>query len=162
MFLEIGALGLIGLAWYRASKKGQFGPERQEMYNEALEHLTDPAKLKKLADAFDAEGLHVQAVILRKRAELRGASPEVKAQRNAIFEKGMKSIKVDSILKLAQVFEDMTATGAAFELRKHAEEVRAGLYPPKQEEKPANGTVIDMKEEKEDEKEHETETSSTQ
>jgi hypothetical protein len=123
MFLEGTAIALAFLAWRKAVSKGNFTPERQECYLAALEHLTDPDKLKKLADSFEKEGLYVQATMLRKRGELRGASELVKAQRKAAFDKGMASTKVEGILALAREFEKITATGAAADLRKHAAEV---------------------------------------
>jgi hypothetical protein len=55
---------------------------------------------------------------------------EKKAERKAIFERAMKSAKVDAILAVAKQFERLTATGSAKALREHAEDVKAGRYPP--------------------------------
>ena len=130
MLLEGTAAALIFLAWRKASQRGVMTPERTEMYNDALEHLTDPEALRKLATIFDGFGCYVQATVCRKRADLRGASDEVKAQRKEILEKALKSVKVEAILAVAKQFEALTATGAAKACREHAEDVKAGRYPP--------------------------------
>lgn len=131
MMIYIVVGGLIVAAWYRAANKGKETPERDEIYTEALEHLTDPIRLRKLADVFDKEGLHVKAVILRKRADLRALPYDLKQAHRASFRRGMKSTNIEGILALADEFEKITATGAARDLRAHALDVKHGRFEVK-------------------------------
>jgi hypothetical protein len=120
--ITIGAL-LFG-AWKKSEKKGVLTPEREKVYKAALQDLHDPASLRKLADTFEAQGLAVEATMLRRRADLRGQTPEQKQARREAFDKGMASEDVVAIERLADAFESITSTGAAMALRKHAEDVR--------------------------------------
>jgi hypothetical protein len=142
IYIVVG--GLVVLAWYKSAGKGKLTPERDEIYQEALEHLTDPEKLRILADVFEKEGLHIKALVLRKRADLWDLDPSVKRAHRAAFRLGMKSENIPGILTLADEFEKITATGAARELRAHALDVKHGRFnvktrvaTPKEEAKAA-------------------------
>ncbi len=118
-------LGLLGLG-YLAFKKNQdsehavLTPRREEIYNNAMEHLHDPERLVALAKEYDKHGLKTQAHLLRKRAELRSRPEALKKEHEALFERAMKSEKVPGILLVARGFEEMTATSLAAKLRERA------------------------------------------
>ncbi|MGA7119354.1 MAG: hypothetical protein WBY94_04610 [Polyangiaceae bacterium] len=120
--ITIGAL-LFG-AWKKSEKKGVLTPEREKVYKAALAELHVPSELRKLADVFEAQGLAVEATMLRRRADLREQTPEQKRARRDAFDKGLASEDVGAVERLADAFESITATGAAKALRKHAEDVR--------------------------------------
>jgi hypothetical protein len=116
------AVGLAVWLAFRKHGESQFGvltPEREEVYNNALEHLQDPLRLAELAREFQTTGLKIQAAMLRKRAEWRARSEPIKQKHEAIFEKAMQSQNIQAILAVAQAFEDMTATAKALRLREH-------------------------------------------
>lgn len=115
-------------AWWRASTKGIETPEREEIFLSALEHLSDPAKLRTLADEYERQGLPVKAVVLRKRAELRALPDNVKKAYRAVVAKALESENVEAITEIATQFENMTATGWARELRAHALDVQHGRF----------------------------------
>lgn len=120
--LTIGVGGLLWLA-FRKQANTQFGvltPEREEIYNTALEFLHDPMRLEKLAAEFQREGLKVQAAMLKKRAEWRARNPEQKAAHETIFQKAMASTNIHAILDVAKAFEQLTATAKAKQLRERA------------------------------------------
>jgi len=123
--VTMGALGLLFLAFKKQSNT-QFGvltPEREEMYRNAMEHLKDPERLRKLAVEFQREGLKAEAYCMRKRADWRGRSPEVRAQHDEIFKRAMQSENALAVLEVASIFENMTATIKAQQLRNHATEL---------------------------------------
>ena len=125
-FVPLLVAGLAGLGiWRHKRKKGQLTPERKAIFETALRVLEDPDKLRQLADAYDKEGLKAEAILLRKRADLREMPPDVKEGRRDAFRKGMASTNVADIEKLAEIFEKETATGAALALRNHAKAVKA-------------------------------------
>jgi hypothetical protein len=49
--------------------KGKMSPQREEVFNRAMNKQEDPGKLYLLADAFEAEELHEHAANLRGRAD---------------------------------------------------------------------------------------------
>jgi hypothetical protein len=101
-------------------------PAREEAFRMAMNaENADPARLRALAAAFEKVGLDKQAKLLRQRAALKEAPPEVKAKRQALFQSALNSKDPDAILKIAAVFEENGATGAAENLRMHAESVKA-------------------------------------
>lgn len=119
--------GLVLLSLRKQNGHGSYGimtPERETMYLNALEHLKDPERLRKLAGEFEKEGLPLNAKMLRGRADWRDRSPETILRHNELFDKAMKSVKVDGILEVARAFESMTATVKAKQLRDRAEEVQ--------------------------------------
>lgn len=137
--------GLLILAWHQASKLGKETTEREEIFLDALEHLTDPEKLRKLADAFEREGLHVKAVVLRKRADLRALPYETKLAHRAILRKALASTNIPAMLSVAKAFEDMTATGSALQIRNRISELRS--HPPKPTVKEELKVRVEAKEE---------------
>lgn len=124
--LAIVALGGVSL-WAAKKKLGLSGgvmtAERKIVLETALDKLTDPAQLNKLAEAFDAEGLHPQAILLRNRAKLRGLAPPVKAGMRAAFRKGMTSTNGPVVMQLANAFAAKGATGAAAQLQNYGQGV---------------------------------------
>jgi hypothetical protein len=136
MLVEGTVVLLLLTAWRKAGKKGKITKEREEVYTNALEHLTDPDKLRALADSFEEEGLTIHAAMLRKRADLRGLPEEKKKARKAVYDKALLSINPEAIDKVANAFERETATGAAEKLREHARMLRTNEeYVRKLEEK---------------------------
>jgi hypothetical protein len=132
--LEITIGGLLIAAWKKTEKKGVLTPEREKVYQAALKELHVPAELRKLADTFEAQGLAVEATMLRRRADLRGQTPEQKRARREAYDKGMASEDVAAIERLADAFESITATGSAMALRKHAEDVRVAKMRARRQE----------------------------
>jgi len=119
------AAALGGLAWWRARAKKGMTPERQKVYEAALASLKDPDALRKLADAFQKEGLAPQAELLRKRAALRELPAEVKTQRRDALRKGLQSKNVEGVEKLAAAFAKEGASGAAASLKQYAAGLKA-------------------------------------
>jgi hypothetical protein len=124
MMLEVMVGALVLAAWKKAGTKGVLTPERERVYKSALQNLTDPDALKKLADEYDKQGLGIEGEMLRKRAALRGQSEVQKRARRESFDKGMASTNVEAIEALADAFESITATGSALALRQHAADLR--------------------------------------
>lgn len=120
----------LGVALIASMKKkhdnrhGIMTPERQEMFNSAMEKLASGEKLMKLAKAFEENGLHVQANLLRRRAIWRNRNVQQREQHDEVFNKAMESTNVQAILKVAASFEGMTATQKAAALRAHAQLVQ--------------------------------------
>lgn len=116
--------GYLGHREYKRRKA--LTPERKDVFAKAMntEDAT-PSYLRSLADAFEAEGLGKEAKLLRQRAALKEAPPEVKAKRRAIFSKAMQSTNPDAILAVAKAHEKIGATGAAEALKAQADAVRA-------------------------------------
>ena len=116
----------------KESKQGQMTAERTELFQSALNSaVLQPPHLEKLADAFQQQGLPAEAMLLRKRARLRGMSPQEKEQRKAIFRKALASNNPDAIEQVAAVYEGQGATGSAKRLREHAIGLRtAGRIKP--------------------------------
>lgn len=129
-FFPLVIAGLVAGAYHQTRKsvpdKGVLTPTRALVYEQALNLMKEPDKLRKLAEAFRNEGLPAQAEMLEKRAKLRELPPETKAARKDVFRKGMTSQDPAAVMQLANVFESEGATGAAATLRKYA----SGLKPP--------------------------------
>jgi hypothetical protein len=128
MLVEVTIAALLFAAWKKTENKGVLTPEREKAYRSALENLQDPESLRKLASAYESNGLAVEASMLRRRADLRGQSPEQKKARREAYDKGMASQDVAAIERLADAFEQITATGSAMALRKHAADVRFAMH----------------------------------
>jgi hypothetical protein len=124
VLIEVGLGTLLVLAWRKADKRGQMSEERERVYLAALEDLTDTTKLRSLADDFDKHGYHIQAKMLRARADLRDSTPIQKKARREAYDKAMQSENIEGILKVAKAFEQATATGAAAKLRQRAAELQ--------------------------------------
>jgi hypothetical protein len=130
MLIEATLLGLAVLTWKKLGKKEEWTAKREEMYQSALEHLKGPAgveRLRVIAAECEKNGFHAKAFALRERAKLRATDANVKKARHEAYLKGMRSTNVPGILALAASFEKISATGAAKNLRKHAENVQNGV-----------------------------------
>ena len=107
------------------SRKGEMTPERQSLYNAAMNSTSSPAELRELAESFESEGLKAEAEMLRKRAELRELPKEVRDQRRQAYRQMVCSDDVDAISEMATAFATEGALGSATGLRQHAADVRA-------------------------------------
>ena len=123
MLIPVLIVSAIGLAVVKSVRKPTpkgMTAERRKVYEAALCTLKEPAKLRQLADAFEAEDCLAEARLLRQRASLRELPLEIKAQRRAVFSRAINSSNVEGILKVASAFAGEGATGAATHLRRHA------------------------------------------
>ena len=120
----IGGLA-VSAAWKVHSRQNAMTPERQRIFDAAIQSLPDPDKLRKLADAFDQQGLKAQAVLLRKRAALRELPKEVQQQRKQVFIKAMSATDPDKVEQMATVFHGEGCIGAAAVLNLYAEGLRS-------------------------------------
>jgi len=137
--LTLGVGAIVWLA-FRKQSNSQYGvltPEREEVYRNAIEHCQDPQKLKALAAEYEKHGLKAQAHVMRLRAGWRARTPEQKAAHEQIFVKALQSTNVDAILEVAKVFESMTATVKAQQLR---ERVKSLVELRKSETPKQNGS----------------------
>jgi len=129
--LPLILLGLVAGGYYAKTQadkvppKGELTPERQVIFETALNEVKEPVKLRALAKAFREQGLTKEADILEKRAALRDLPADVKEARRDAYRKGMESRDPIAIDNLAAAFDKEGATGAAAALRKQAEAVRA-------------------------------------
>jgi hypothetical protein len=122
----IGALLGGGIAHASESpSKGVMTAKRKLIYTRAMETIKDPGELTKLADAFESEGLPVEATMLRKRAKLRDLPQDTREKRRGFFRKAMASDNPDVITQVAAAFEAEGAIDAAKSLKDHAVAVRA-------------------------------------
>jgi hypothetical protein len=118
--LPAAIIALAGTAFFLTRKKaGALTPEREMLFNKAVNTEKDPQRLRALAAQFRSDGLNVQAEFLEKRAKLRELPDSVKAARKAAFKQAMGSTNKEAILKLADAYEREAATGAAEALRKY-------------------------------------------
>lgn len=99
---------------------GEMTTERVIVFESALEHVKEPEKLNRLADAFAKEGLKDQASLLRKRAKLKMLPEDIKEARREVFKKAMVSMNPAGIRTVANAFNKEGATGAARELQRRA------------------------------------------
>jgi hypothetical protein len=130
--LPVAIVALTGLAW-RAKKKrddeagplyGQLTGDRQVVYETAMNSVQEPEKLRALAAAYDNQGLHAHADMLRKRAKLRSDPQEKKNARAEVFRKAMSvkdPAKKEQLRQLADAFHGEGAIGAAEDIRRYAE-----------------------------------------
>ena len=119
--LVVTALGCTAVAVSRKRRKARgMTAERAQIYEAALVSLKDPGRLRSLASAFEAEGLTSQAKLLRQRADLNEAPPEKKLERRELYRKAMRSKNPQAVLQMAAAFDEVGATGAAFNLRQYA------------------------------------------
>jgi hypothetical protein len=136
--IPVTIAGLAAAAYVRgrAQKKGVFTPERKIVFETALATLRDPEKLKALADAFEKEDLKPQAVVLRKKAELRALPREKQLARRQAFRKAMSSKDAEKVEAMAVAFRNEGCSGAADALDRYASGLR-GTFAG--EGKDANG-----------------------
>src|SRR5258708_3003443 len=113
--IPLGIVALAGGAFCRvkSQKKGVLTPERKMVFEIAMKSLKGPIKLRKLADAYEKEGINPQAIVLRKRALISEQSPEVKKAHRAVFRKAIASKNPDAVEKVSAAFRGEGHTGAA-------------------------------------------------
>lgn len=138
-------IGVGALLWavFKKQSNTEFGkatPERAEVYRNAMEYCHDPARLVALADDFKKFGLKAEAYALTTRAKWRSRTPEQKASHDAVFAKAMQSVNVEAILDVAKVFESMTATIKAAQLRERVKSLAAAAEAAQAEPEP--GPVV--------------------
>jgi hypothetical protein len=148
-WLETGVVALAAAAILRETKPkekampahGEKDTEREVIYLTAMRTLDDPSKLRSLADKMASLGLTAPkhtglddwAEMLRRRAALKEQPESVKAQRREAFLRGMKSQNKDGVFKLAAMFRETGAFGAADTLEEHAKglpDVPVSTSPP--------------------------------
>ncbi len=125
---------------------GILTPARKEVYNNAMEYAP-PDKLRLLADDFQKEGLKAEAHWMRVRADWRSRPPEVKRKHDDVFAKALQSEKVEGILDVAKIFENMTATIKAAQLRARATsltEAREAAAAPPPAPEPESAPVAEV------------------
>jgi hypothetical protein len=120
----IGGLA-VSAAWKVHQRSNAMTPERQKLFDAAIQSLPDPDKLRKLADAFEQQGLKTQAELLRKRAALRELPKEVQQARKQVFIKAMSSTDPEKVEQMATVFHGEGCIGAAAVLNLYAEGLRS-------------------------------------
>lgn len=126
MIVPLVVLGLAGGAAYKVHKRKKgMTPERQALFQGAMNSLKEPEKLRGLADKFHGEGFPAQAEMLRKRANLRELPTEIQEQRREVFRKGMRCVDADKIEALARVYEKEGCLGSCDTLLIYAEGIRA-------------------------------------
>lgn len=96
-------------------------PDRQAVYETALNHVQDPAKLRKLSEAFSKEGFHEHAVMLAKRAKLREMPKELRKARRAAYKATLRSKDKEGVLRVAKAYHQEGASGSALALYKYAD-----------------------------------------
>lgn len=124
--IPVTIAGLAAAAYFRgqAQKKGVLTLERKIVFETALANLRDPEKLRKLADAYEAEDLRPQANVLRKRAALRELPRETQLARRAVYRKAMTSKDAEKVEALANAYRDEGCPGAAESLERYAAGLR--------------------------------------
>lgn len=100
-------------------------PERQKLFDAAIQSLPDPDKLRQLAGAFAEQGLHKQADLLNKRAALRELPKETQEARKGVFRKAMSLLDPAKVEQAATVFHGEGCIGAASCLNLYAQGLRA-------------------------------------
>ena len=135
MLVELGILGLVSLAAYKATRPGPgiMTPKRRAVFQHALSKVDPPLtpdELNDLADVFDSQGLPAYADLLRKRAVMRAQPPEVKAAHRAAYRKAMGSKDPTSVRILANAFEGQGKTAIAADLRNYADGLDAAASLP--------------------------------
>lgn len=114
----LGGLGL----WYRYVRKPAkysacMTPERVKVYEQAIETLKDPKKLRILADEFERAGCAQEAEHLKKRAGLRERSKEEQASDRKLYRDTMQSNDPRKVAEVAEHFKRIGADGAAKHLK---------------------------------------------
>lgn len=123
VLVSVPLAGLLSWAFYRkkVQKKGVLTPEREAAFENAMNRVLDSTQLRKLASAFEGEGLAEQASLLRKRAALRDLPKDVKQKRRDIFKRALASKNKKAVLETASAFEGEGCIGVAEKLREYAE-----------------------------------------
>jgi hypothetical protein len=117
--LTIFVIGGGALLFREMNRKdhGVLTPSREERYQNMIEYCYDPAILNEESKLFAEYGLKVQAKMLKRRAEWRSRTPEVKQAHEDIYQRALKSVNIPAILEVADAFEGWTATKKASILR---------------------------------------------
>lgn len=123
--LTILAVGGAFLAFREFNKReyGVLTPSRDERYRNAMEYMHDPAQLLAEAKLYAEYGLKTQAKMLKRRAEWRSRSEELKQQHEEIYQKALKSKNIPAILQVADAFQGWTATKKASALHERVREL---------------------------------------
>jgi len=130
LVLGVSALAAYSLGSLRKLRRvahGTLTPERQVIYEMAIEYLRDAKALRAMADEFERQGLPTLAARMRKRAAVQELPPEKKAERRDAYRKARGSTNVEAILAMAQAFDDDGSPGAAYNLRSYAEGIKAAV-----------------------------------
>ena len=125
--------GLVAVTAYKVNKdkKAKLTPKRKMILETAMNSKLTPEQLTNLANAFDKEGLKVEADLLRKRVNLQTAPQDQKDKWAAAFKKAMDSENIAAIGAVADAFEASGATGAAAALKARADGLRTGAIVAK-------------------------------
>jgi tetratricopeptide (TPR) repeat protein len=115
------AIGVGGVALYRAKRKGKMTAERKKIFEAALKTQKDPNALEKLAVAYEKEGLKAEAIELRKRAKNLTLSPEKKQQYRTIYKQALSNEDPNKVKTVAEAFYKQGFYGSAKNLRDYAE-----------------------------------------
>lgn len=116
--LPVAAAG-VGYGAYRAARNKwgktscEMTPERRRVYEQALEKLKDPVKLRMLADEFEKAGCRKEADHLRKRAALGEQTPEQTLAARKLYRDALKTKDATKALAAAAYFKKIAADGAA-------------------------------------------------
>lgn len=105
-------------------RNGILTPDRQVVYEVAMNEVSDPAKLNGAAAVFAGEGLKDQADMLRKKARLRALPPEIKAQRKEVWRKALQSKDKAALLQFADALHGEGCWGAEEHIRNIANGVK--------------------------------------
>lgn len=136
----------VGALTFREMNRKDYGvltPSRDERYRNVMEHCYQPEILLEEAKLFADYGLKAQAAMLKRRAEWRSRSAELKQAHDEVYEKAIRSKNIPAILEVAAAFEGWTATKKAGNLRQHVQELQeAMLQNAAQEAAKAVETVI--------------------
>lgn len=127
--LTLFMVGAGALAFREMNRKDYavLTPARDERYRNAMEHCHDPSALLTEAKLFADYGLAAQAALLKRRAEWRGRTDEVKKVHEDTYQKALRSTNVAAILNVAAAFEGWTATKKAAVLRDKARILQQGI-----------------------------------
>lgn len=106
-------------------KQARMSPERRIIFEKACATSKDAKELRAYADQFEREGLHAQAKVLRKRADMRELPDDVKEARRTAFRQAFSWKKATDLDRFADLYEDECAFAAAKKLRLQAVAVRA-------------------------------------
>lgn len=139
--IPVGVVSLIGIAAYRVhqkKKRAVLTPQRKQIFETAMNTSLAPEKYEELARSFDGEGLSTEAELLRKRAKLAAAPPEIKEARRAAYKKAFESTNKSAIMQLAEAFQKEGAIGAARSLRKYASDLIPNLKKAGEYQRPAD------------------------
>lgn len=148
VIIGLGVLSIFKGKTKEGVARGTMTAERTHLFQSALSSaVLTPPQYEKLADAFEQQGLPAEAILLRKRAKLRGMSSEEKEMRKAIFRKALACQDPDAVERVASVYEAQGATGSAKRLRmtaiglRTAKGIRPAAPPPAPAPAPAPAPV---------------------